>query len=268
MDSYGTVGWGFIEEAVIRDRGLDEEGTLASIVQSYFIRQGFVDSLGALNEELRAIAAQTTGRCRGKWRGGSAPGDRTSSGSVKNNANGATTAANSNNNNNNNNNNNSGGGDASGGAVLETIRRRKYLQLLCLDEQYEQAAVLLPRENLLKVKLLAMEAMKRAKSDPSAALLFLCETVGPMILSLSDATAAHHIYVDTLASIAGNSATEWSVPSPCSVAREVNESLLGECSSSALDVLLFWSDWQAMMRTTEESLMKGNFPFSMRTEHI
>ncbi|EKF27385.1 hypothetical protein MOQ_008894 [Trypanosoma cruzi marinkellei] len=281
MGSYENVGWKFVEEAVIRDKGYDEEIVLASILQSYFIRQGFVESLTALNEELRELQTMTTikktpmaevteitekkevtgRRVRRNGKGicvnqeelrnevmSHDDGRKNSNGSGKNS--GTIHVSNDDNNSNNNNSNNSGD-CKSVESVLESMKKRKRLQLLCLNEQYEDAAASLPQGSVFIVKLLAMEAMKRAKGDQSAALLFLCEKVSPLIAGMSDAAMAHQIYVETLATITGTDATESSEASPCRIAREVNESLLDDHEPSALHVLLSWSEWQAMAKVNE-----------------
>ncbi|KAF8299485.1 hypothetical protein TcYC6_0066280 [Trypanosoma cruzi] len=293
MGSYENVGWKFVEEAVIRDKGYDEEIVLASILQSYFIRQGFVESLTALNEELRELQTMTrTGttpmaetsattetkevagrRVRRNGKGicvnqeelrndvvSHDDGRKNSNGSGKNS--GTIHVSNDNNNNNNN-----SVGCKGVETVLESMKKRKRLQLLCLNEQYEDAAASLPQGSVFIVKLLAMEAMKRAKGDQSAALLFLCEKVSPLIADMSDAAMAHQIYVETLATITGTDATECSEASPCRIAREVNESLLDDHEPSALHVLLSWSEWQAMAKAKEGREADGRqFPFLVGME--
>ncbi|EAN90637.1 hypothetical protein C3747_31g147 [Trypanosoma cruzi] len=293
MGSYENVGWKFVEEAVIRDKGYDEEIVLASILQSYFIRQGFVESLTALNEELRELQTMTrtgttpmaetsattetkevTGRrVRRNGKGicvnqeelrndvvSHDDGRKNSNGSGKNS--GTIHVSNDNKNNNNN-----SVGCKGVETVLESMKKRKRLQLLCLNEQYEDAAASLPQGSVFIVKLLAMEAMKRAKGDQSAALLFLCEKVSPLIADMSDAAMAHQIYVETLATITGTDATECSEASPCRIAREVNESLLDDHEPSALHVLLSWSEWQAMAKAKEGREADGRqFPFLVGME--
>ncbi|KAH9584253.1 hypothetical protein LSM04_005613 [Trypanosoma melophagium] len=252
MTSYDILGWSFIEEAVIRDRGYDEEKDLASILKSYFIRRGFVDSLMALNEELMELEGNNVRKY-----------------SVKKNKNGIPIKRDEtpkwNNENNNNNNNNNGVT-----AVIEAMKRRKQIQLLCLNEQYEEAASLLPHGSVFKVKLLAMEAMKIARSNPSAALLSLCVKVSPLVVATDDPTAAHHIYVNSLAAVAGGAkAAELPVVSPRTIARAVNESLVEPGGSSALDVLLSWSDWQALARRIGEGEQRRvNFPFTTKVEKV
>lgn len=44
--------WAFMEEAVIRDRGCDEERNLNEIVRSYLCRRGLADTLAAFEDEL------------------------------------------------------------------------------------------------------------------------------------------------------------------------------------------------------------------------
>ncbi|RNF04965.1 uncharacterized protein Tco025E_07875 [Trypanosoma conorhini] len=275
MGSYENVGWNFVEEAVIRDRGYDEETVLASILQSYFIKQGFVESLTTLNEELRELQTMTASRtkraatktptphegtntaaeCRVQQKGegncvkqeephnGDASHvDRKylSNGYEKHS--GKICAFHE----------KKAGAYASEDTVLEAMKKRKHLQLLCVNEQYEDAAALLPQGSVFIVKLLAMEALKRARKQQAAALLFLCERVGPLVAGLSDAALAHQIYINTLAVITSADATEWSVSSPCKIAREVNESLLDDHEPSALHVLLSWSEWQAITAAKEE----------------
>ncbi|KEG07362.1 hypothetical protein DQ04_10031020 [Trypanosoma grayi] len=272
MSAYDTVGWRFVEEAVIRDRGYDEETALSSILQSFFIRRGFVNSLTALNDELaEREAMKMTQNCVAKKACGNH--QNLEDGHV------ATELKNHTNNKSKSNNKTingdkissreesgaKGDGDArSGGvtAVLEAMKKRKQMQLMCLNERYEEAAAQLPHGSVLKMKLLAMEAMRRARTDRRAASLFLCEKVSPLIAGTPDAGAAHAVFVDSLAAITGASESELLLPSPRDIALEVNEALVDSHEQSALDVLLSWSEWQAWMRTRDKESQKGSsFPF-------
>ncbi|RNF01566.1 hypothetical protein TraAM80_06959 [Trypanosoma rangeli] len=276
MGSYENVGWNLVEEAVICDRGYDEETVLASILQSYFIKQGFVESLQTLNEELRELQTMTETRVA-KTKTAPAIGTKAAAGCrVKRKSKGnyvkqeelhnGDASHEDEKNLGNGNRKNSGmiytvhenAVDCVGAeTVLESMKKRKHLQLLCLNGRYEEAAALLPQGSVFIVKLLAMEAIKRARKQPSAALLFLCEGVGPLVAGLSDAAMAHRIYINTLAVITGADTTEWSVPSPCKIAREVNESLLEDHEPSALHVLLSWAEWQEIATAKGEDMEDG-----------
>ncbi|ORC86410.1 uncharacterized protein TM35_000281260 [Trypanosoma theileri] len=251
MNSYDILGWSFIEEAVIRDRGYDEERDLAAILKSYFIRRGFVDSLMALNDELVELEGNNNVRkycVKKKKANGGMPMKKDESPMW----------------------NNERSDDNSVNTVVESMKKRKQIQLLCLNEQYEEAAELLPHGSVFKVKLLAMEAMKIARSNQSAALFFLCVKVSPLVVETTDATMAHHIFVNSLAAVSsGVKAAELSIPTPRTIAREVNESLLEKSESNALDILLSWSDWQVLVRKIREGEQKKvNFPFTMKVDKV
>ncbi|AAZ11468.1 hypothetical protein, conserved [Trypanosoma brucei gambiense DAL972] len=265
MNSCDNVGWRFIEEAVIRDKGYDEEAILTAVLQSHFIRHGFVNSLKAFTKELRDLEQRgkqhhsvlgASGVCGKADANGGEKDGQLQQGVLEceGNNSGEWDTRNGND------------GCATGaecvGSVLEGMQVRKCVQVLCHNEEYEKAAALLPSSNEMKVRLLALEAVKRAKRNQSAAISFLCKQVGPLIYKLPDAVTAHHIFVESLGAVTGVNGSCWEVPSPCAIAREVNESLLDSSEPSALDVLLSWSELQQAARSVEKELHhKSTFPF-------
>nr|CCC90653.1 unnamed protein product [Trypanosoma congolense IL3000] len=257
MNAYSSTGWRLIEEAVIRDRGYDEESVLTAVLQSYFVRNGYVNSLKALNEEIAELGSQKDANVRFPGaRGGSVRNEKSLSPPQASTHQGKSNAST--------NGENIESVRALGPAtelLLEKMQGRKCLQVLCLNEAYEEASALIPCGSELKVKLLAMEGMKRAKKDQSAAISFLCRRVGPLVSKLSEAVLAHNVFIDFLSTLTGANVAGWEAPTPCEIAQEVNDSLLKGGEPSALDVLLSWSEWQEAVKMVEGLDREGKFPF-------
>ncbi|KAG8344952.1 hypothetical protein ERJ75_001459200 [Trypanosoma vivax] len=246
--AYDNVGWATIEEAVIRDKGYNEEAVLTSILRSYLVRGGFVDTLVALNEEVAELEPpnKTVSACLGVsgdkkvCSANDAQSKRVEKHVSLSNARKSECCGERN-----------CDCTVSATSVLDGVRKRKQIQLMCRSGQYEAAAALISPKNEMRVRLLIMEAMKCASTDPSVAILFLTTRVAPLISSLPNPTRVHQIFVEALSVAAGLGGSGVKSASPCAVAREVNEALLGDDNQSALDVLLTWSAWQAELHRAD-----------------
>lgn len=204
------LSWSLIEAAVMRDRGYNEEQCLADIFRSFLARRGFSETLAAFDSEWSEISG--TPDC------GLAKSGETSEKPV-------TRPAPS--------------------RFIQEVTSRKETQLLCLQERYEEAAVMLPKSSVLRIKLLCMAAFRL--KDEARATEFLTRQVAPLIPACDNTHDGHQLYIDCLHNILSRKASAVSVAHQ--LAEEVNDALLPAPVPSALNVLLSWADWQGSSKS-------------------
>lgn len=201
--------WAFMEEAVIRDRGCDEEQNLRNMVRSYLFRRGFADTLAAFESEAcgRVVAHSDSL---------------------------VTTCLSS--------------PEASVGTDGD-VRTRKSAQLLCFNGAFEEAADVMPVGSRLRVRLLALEALR--KDDAFSGMAYATKKIAPLIPTCDDPLVAHRVYLQTVTSLlSGRNKEDFleQTKDLAALANEVNEGLLRNTAPSALNVLLSWVDWQEKAR--------------------
>ncbi|KPA74805.1 hypothetical protein ABB37_09081 [Leptomonas pyrrhocoris] len=215
--------WVLIEEAVIQDRGEDEEEVLAQMVRSYLARRGLADTLHTFDEEQRAFCGVSR----------ALPVSRTTSAKAADECAAEKDAAMV-----------SGSSAplaASSGHEEHEIDRRKSAQLLCLQERFDAAAALMPPTSLARIRLLCIQA--RHLTDIGDAVLFLASNVAPLIPFCVNPVLGHEVYTSTLNSVLSPHRKPLQLDTEA-LAKEVNDELCGEGHPSSLDILFNWAYWQ------------------------
>lgn len=220
MDVTETAMWVLVEEAVIQDRGEDEEAVLAQMVRSYLARRGLANTLHAFDEERRVEHdtfikppnhiepnKRATGECN-----------------VESDA-AATT-----------------GIDAHAAAfdahANHEVDRRKCAQLLCLQERFDAAAALMSPTSLARIRLLCIQA--QYLTDTGEAVFFLASNVSPLIPFCANPVLGHEIYTATLSSVLNPNRRPLKLDIE-TLAKEVNDELCGNGHPNSLDVLFNWA---------------------------
>lgn len=215
MSTYDYTLWSLMEEAAVRDRGGDEEDSLAGVVRSFLARRGLADTLRAFDKE------------RAELDGNVEKEESLHSKEKRPNITAAPTALMT----------TSSTNTATNDAAF-SVERRKEAQLLCLAEKYAEAAQLMPANSITKIILLCYEAQRMSNS--LEATKFLTIMVAPLVLLCTDVRVAHMVYASAFKSIV-------EVPrqppriSPETVARTANNVLCNDGSRSGLGILFDWA---------------------------
>ncbi|CAJ1017556.1 hypothetical protein, conserved [Leishmania lindenbergi] len=228
MDLTDNSMWTLVEEAVIEDRGEDEEEVLAQMVRSYLARRGLTDTLAAFDEEHQSYWSSS----KHPYKGSPDASKPAASGEVADlmpaadhpNVNYAASLD-----------------EASGG-----MDKRKVAQLLCLQERYEAAAALMAPSSLARIRLLCIQA--QSLEDTVAAVFYLATHVAPLVPFCTDPTMGHRVYTAALSNLL-SPCRERSIPDAEALAREVNDELCGREQRSSLHVLFNWAYWQETSHT-------------------
>ncbi|KPI90673.1 hypothetical protein ABL78_0269 [Leptomonas seymouri] len=223
MDLTENAMWVLVEEAVIEDRGEDEEEVLAKMVRSYFARRGLADTLHAFDEEQHAyhksasvLSQRSTSSTKATDTCAAEKDDAMMFGSF------APPAAPS-------------------GHEEHEIDRRKSAQLLCLQERFDAAAALMPPTSLARIRLLCIQA--RYLADVGAAVSFLASNVAPLVPFCVNPVLGHEVYAATLTNVFNPHRRLLQLDIE-TLAKEVNDELCGEGHPSSLDILFNWAYWQ------------------------
>ncbi|KAG5511262.1 hypothetical protein GH5_07504 [Leishmania sp. Ghana 2012 LV757] len=228
MDLADKSMWTLVEEAVIEDRGEDEEEVLAQMVRSYLARRGLADTLAAFDEEHLSYGGSLKFSYTGDR---DAPKSSTSTGVLDS----KSTAV---------------GASLNGGAPVNEasagMEKRKAAQLLCLQKKYEAAAALMEPSSLARIRLLCIQA--QSLEDRAAAVFYLATHVAPLVPFCSDPTVGHRVYTAALSEVL-SPCRERSIPDTEALAREVNDELCGREQRSSLHVLFNWAYWQETAHT-------------------
>lgn len=197
--------WAFMEEAVIRDRGCDEERFLSDIVRSYLTRRGLAATLATFDSELEETCVSTS-PCR------PAPCTESSELSLE---------------------------------AQHDVETRKRAQLLCLSGRYEAAADALPPSSALRIKLLSLEALRRPDqvSGMSYATTKIAPLV-PTCEDTQAAHRIYLDTVSSILGGRASAQFAKQAADASSLCSQVNQCLLKSDAPSALNILLSWADWQ------------------------
>ncbi|CCW68540.1 unnamed protein product [Phytomonas sp. Hart1] len=214
MSLADDLAWSMVEEAVMRDRGFDEEKALANIVRSYLVRRGMARTLEAFDADLLDYACDN--HTSPDVEEGPFKVPRTDSEVVKL------------------------------PSILTDVQKRKNAQILCLKEHYAKAAAILPARSVVRIKLLCMESLKI--ENDQLAMTYVATKVAPLVPQCVDSQTAHGIYLDSVSYLLNRNGStkimDKALYTPHELAREVNEDLLHSTGPSSLNVLLSWADWQ------------------------
>lgn len=212
--------WTLVEEAVMQDRGEDEEEVLAQMVRAYLARRGLADTLHTFDEERRD--------CEEPW---GTTSNRTSAPVKSTETCGAAEA----------------GSDvapaALGDAIPHEVDRRKAAQLLCLLAKFDAAAALMPPASLARLRLLCIQAQHLA--DIGEAVFFLASHVSPLVPFCTNPVLGHEIYTATFSNVLNPHRRPLQLDIEA-LAKEVNDELCGDSQPSSLDILFNWAYWQEM----------------------
>ncbi|KAG5505044.1 hypothetical protein JKF63_04491 [Porcisia hertigi] len=217
MDLTDSSMWTLVEEAVIEDRGEDEEEVLAQMVRSYLARRGLADTLAAFDEEHKF--------CR------DAPKPPASADICGGKSSAAPASANN---------------TAPCGDVSAAMQKRKEAQLLCLQGKYEAVAALMEPSSLARIRLLCIQA--QSLEDSAGAAFYLATHVAPLVPFCTDPAMGHRVYTAALSNVLSPS-RERSILDTEMLAREVNDELCGPEHRSALHVLFNWVYWQEALHS-------------------
>ncbi|KAG5485733.1 hypothetical protein LSCM1_07144 [Leishmania martiniquensis] len=223
MDLTDRSMWTLVEEAVIDDRGEDEEEVLAQMVRSYLARRGLADTLAAFDEERMSCGSLLKFPCRGDSDAPRSPG---SAGALdsKLTAVGASTK------------------DAPPGDKASAgMEKRKAAQILCLQRKYEAAAALMDPSSLARIRLLCIQS--QSLEDRATAVCYLSTHVAPLVPFCSNPTMGHKVYTASLNEVLSPYREKLIVDTEV-LAREVNDELCGRDERSSLHVLFNWAYWQ------------------------
>lgn len=215
MDLTESAMWTVVEEAVMQDRGEDEEAVLAQMVRAYLARRGLADTLHAFDEERRDY---------------NHPSEHKTQESQAEHGSGATTQLDS-----------ANVPEACGSHATHEVDRRKAAQLLCLQEKFEAAAALMPPASLARIRLLCIQAQHL--SDTGEAVFFLASHVSPLVPFCANPVLGHDVYTATLSNVLNphRQAPQLDIEA---LAKEVNDELCGNTQLSSLDILFNWAYWQ------------------------
>ncbi|GET86133.1 hypothetical protein, conserved [Leishmania tarentolae] len=223
MDLTHNSMWTLVEEAVIEDRGEDEEEVLAQMVRSYLARRGLSDTLAAFDEEQQL------------YRGLSTTPHSLDLNAPKSSAHTAALASKS-------------VKDCAStkdapqcDEGMAGMDKRKAAQLLCLQKRYEEAADLMKPTSLARIRLLCIQA--QSLEDRPTAVFYLATHVAPLVPFCVDPTMGHKVYTAALSSVL-RPCRERYAPDMEMLAREVNDELCGRDQRSSLHVLFNWAYWQ------------------------
>lgn len=205
--------WVLVEEAVLHDRGEDEEEVLAQLVRAYLARRGLADTLHAFDAEQRAYHA-VPDRPAAECDGGAADPQF----------------------------------ESDGISLVKPYRddsheidRRKSAQLLCLQQRFDAAAALMPPASLARIRLLCIQAQHLA--DTGDAVFFLASQVAPLVPFCTNPVVGHEVYTATLSTVLDPHRRPVQLDVE-TLAKEVNDELCGGGHPSSLDILFNWAYWQ------------------------
>lgn len=228
MDLTDNSMWTLVEEAVIEDRGEDEEEVLAQMVRSYLARRGLTDTLAAFDEEhqcYRVLSAAPHNRDP------DAPKPSAYAGVLRSTLTTDRASANS---------------APARDEMSAGMDKRKAAQRLCLQKRYEAAAALMEPSSLARIRLLCIQA--QSLEDRPTAVFYLATHVAPLVPFCIDPTMGHRVYTAALSSVL-SPCRERSIPDTELLAREVNDELCGREQRSSLHVLFNWAYWQETSNT-------------------
>lgn len=257
--------WFCVEEAVLKDRGINDEEMVNASIYSFLIRRGLYRTARAFEEETEeygmpmvwpqtSTTSTTTGHSTRKEasEGSATHSDEETEEPYEVSYSLRRRAPNSQRN-----------WDACSAsdsdseyewvrttALAADVLRRKKAQRRCLDGEYAHVADMLPDDSLLAIRLLCLEALRLPSRGRG--MLLATQSIAPRVVRCRDTQTAHRLYRECLSALM--TGPEGGIPlapdSVTTMARAVNEEMQPASGPSGLNVLLSWLDWQMAQERT------------------